>query len=253
MRQSAAAALAAEASEVPRLDWSEFWPMFGHPGWYRCNRIDGADHVCIVGPTGGGKSTLLNEIATLRPYVAQFVEKPHDGDEELRKALKRQRYAWRNELPDLGGPRRVVIWPKHRGGDIPVDTQHLLFGNAMRDAYQRGGWHIGVHELQHEIERLNLRRRFLDVLRMGRSRRVGMIAATGRPAWIPRDFYSASAHLFFFNTNDREDLANIGGLNGVDSHVVRYLVANLDRDAHEVLYVNTRTRYIAVTRMDRGL
>lgn len=235
------------------IPWDEFWPMFGQGSWYRCNANDGADHVCIIGPTGGGKSTLANEIAKLRPYVAQLIEKPHDGDPLFKRALKRDGYVWRSELPDLGGPSRIAIWPKHRDGDIPVAAQRAQFDQALRDGYQRGGWHFVIHELQHEIERLNLRTRFLDVLRMGRSNRVGMIACTGRPAWIPRDFYSASRHLFFFNTNDGEDLKAIGGMNGVDSQSVRAAIASLDREAREMLYVDTRNRYIARTMMSHGL
>lgn len=235
--------------ELPRVPWSEFAPYFAQE--YRVSKKDGADHVTIIGPTGTGKSAMAMWVASHREWVCQLVEKPKD--DELKRRLKADGYTRRDELPDGNGQtRRVFIWPSHKRGE-PIGVQRFLFGRAMATGYRVGGWHFVIHEGQHVVESLGMRRQIVTSLRMGRSNANGLIVCTGRPAWMPRDIYSSAHHLFLFNTNDENDLRSIGGMNGVNNRQIRHTVENLNRDTHEVLYVNTRTRYAAVTRSPRGL
>jgi hypothetical protein len=98
-----------------------------------------------------------------------------------------------------------------------------------------------------------MRRHITRHLRMARSNRSGLILCTGRPAYMPRDIYSAAQHLFILNTNDTNDIDSIGGMNGVNDKLAKALVMDLDRDAREILYVNTRTGYLCRTTASRGL
>jgi hypothetical protein len=241
--------LPAAIEQLPRIEWAEFAAYFAQE--YRVSARDGADHVTIIGPTSTGKSTIAMWVAAHREWVCQFIEKPKDN--ELKRALSRGGYVRRDGLPDgAGRVNRVFIWPKHNRGE-PIAEQRAQFGQAMADGYRVGGWHFVIHEGQHMVESLGLRRQIVTSLRMGRSNANGLIVCTGRPAWMPRDIYSSATHLFLFSTNDENDLRSIGGMNGVNNKAIRAAVESLDRDAHEVLYVNTRTRYSAVTRSPRGL
>lgn len=245
--------MAQPVEPLPRVPWSQFWPRFADatsPDGYRVTRVDGADHVTIIGPTRTGKSSMAMAIARLRPYVVTFCEKP--SDDELRNRLRKDGFVFRDELTLRGGPGKVAIWPSHEHGE-PIARQRHLFSRAMADAYRVGGWHTVVHEGQHLVDTLGMRKPIVTMLRMGASNRAGLILCTGRPAWMPRDIYSSAAHLFIFNTNDEADIRSIGGMNGVNNKQIRWQVENLNRERHEVLYVNTRTRYACVTRSPRGL
>lgn len=232
------------------MDWATFWPFFARR--YGHATQDNAEHVTILGPTGTGKSTLAMEVAGLRYYVVQLMEKPRD--DLLEKALKRQGYRRTTELPEPGGWRRVYVWPPARG---PEDEpgQRVAFRATLRGAMRAGVWHVVVHEGGYLIDPLGLASDLKYILRLGRSNGVGLILCSQRPAWLPRDIYSQASHLFLFGTNDSVDLKALGGLNGMDERRVRDTVAALgaEGDPHRFLYVGTRDGTLVTSRAPHGL
>lgn len=230
--------------DVPEVDWAAFWPAFC--GAYRFNPRD-ADHVSLIGPTRSGKTTLAMAIARRRHYVGALLVKGRDdvAERELRAAgFRRAR-----EIPPAGRVRRVAIWPPYRGPE-DYGRQRDQLGSAMDRMFRAGVWTCLADEGQHMVERLHMGDRVVDWLRMGRTQGNGLILSAQRPAWMPRDIYSAPRHLFLFGTNDEADLRSIAGLNGVNNRTVRDIVERLGK-THRVLYVDTVRGNMAVTKLAR--
>lgn len=230
------------------MPWAEFWPMFC-ADYDRDFSRENAEHVCIMGPPGAGKSSLAMHIASRRPYVVQLVEKPRD--KKLLLALKREGYREVREMPDVGGSQRVYVWPK-AGTVADQAGQRKAFRHVLETAGRVGVWHTVVHETPYLVDPLGLAPELKQDLRLSRSNGAGLILCAQRPAWLPRDMYSASSHLFLFSTNDSVDLKALGGLNGMNERVVREAVAGLPRD-HRFLYVGTKSGNLAISRAPKGL
>ena len=237
-----------QAAAIPVMPWREFWPMF-------CARYDAefsrenAEHVTIMGPPGAGKSSLAMHVAGRRQYVVQLVEKPRD--KKLLAALKRAHYYPAKELPDVGGRQRVYVWPP-AGLVKQQPGQRDAFRAVLETAGRVGVWHTVVHETPYLVDPLGLAPELKQNLRLSRSNGAGLILCAQRPAWLPRDMYSACSHLFLFSTNDSVDLKALGGLNGMNERVVREAVSNLPRD-HRFLYVGTKDGTLAISRAPKGL
>lgn len=228
--------------DIPEVPWDEWYSAFR--GEYRATR-ETAQHVTIIGPTNTGKSTLMMQIAALRPYVGVLCAKPRDA--HMKTMLRAGGYRKVDVLPIAGsGTRRAVIWPPNRG---EADMPHMrkVFAQAFDDAFRDGVWHLPVDEAQFLCRDLGLANKVRHAYQMGRSNGHGLIVATQRPAWMPRDIYSSADHLMIFGTNDSEDLKSISGMNGVNDKTIRECVGQLGRDKR-FLHVNTVTGSLCVTR-----
>lgn len=226
-------------ADVPVVPWPAFL------GGLRSEWRQG-EHVAIVGPTGRGKTTLALAILPVRDWVTIVATKPKD-----RTLAGLRRSGWRiiRAWPPPVGVRRVILWPAWRG---PRDTarQADAIATALDTMYESGGWAILLDDLQYLMDELRLGSRVTTLLHMARSLNLSVVASTQRPRWVPVSVWNQSTHLFIFGTKDAEDLKRLGGLGGLDARVIRDAVANLDR--HQVLYVNTRTGYLAITQTERG-
>ena len=234
-------------TEILERPWAEFWPEFCAS--YRATRDD-AQHVAILGPNGTGKTTLAMQIATQRPYVFVLAAKPRDKHmAAMLKADGYRKYLGAG-LPESGsGTRRCYLWPPNVGVRSR-GYQRQVFAGALAQAFRVGVWHGLIDEAHYLAETLKLAPEIKQALQMGRSNGHGLILCAQRPAWLPRDVYSASTHLFLFGTNDAADLKSISGLNGVNDRTVRDAVAMLGRD-HHFLHVNTATGALTISRYEK--
>lgn len=217
--------------DAPRIPWEDFIVEYFNwkPG----------EHVALIGVTGAGKTTLLMHLLPLHPFVVAFATKP--ADETMDKLLDSgylKIETWRH-LDPLRFPRRV-LWPDANR----LDSEHLqakVFHHALQAIYLERGWTVAIDELWWIENELHLGNEIKKYLLQARSLKISLIAGTQRPAWVPREIYSQSTHLFFWRTNDERDLQNLSGLSYRDASFVRMIIANLDFGNHQFLYLNTRT------------
>jgi len=194
------------------------------------------EHVSLIGPTGGGKTTLELSLLAARRYVAVLGCKP---DDDVLPGLLKHGYKRADELPERGDPDKVLIWPKYDATAASRARQRVIFGRVLGQAFRAGSWCVAADEVSYLVRRLRLEEPLQDLWEQGRSNKCSLVAATQRPRYVPLTMYSSASHLFLWRTNDAEDLRRLGNLNGVDPEPIRAAVANLPR--FTALYVNTRT------------
>lgn len=222
---------------VARVGWPDFLDAFD---WQQ------GEHVTLVGPTGGGKTTLALELLPRRDYVAVLGTKPRDPTlSRLVGAGFRRLREW----PPSWGQHRVVVWPEYRRIE-DVHRQQVVFDHMLREIFTAQAWCVYVDELHYLCETLRLDKALLTYWQQGRSIGISLVASSQRPANIPLAAYSQATHLFFWRTNDERDLKRIGGVGGLSSKAIAAAVAGLAK--HDVLYVNSRTGAMAVTRVEKG-
>lgn len=242
------------------VPWATFRP------WFRGQWRQG-EHVSLIGPTGSGKTTLALELLDRRDFVCVLGTKPKDPT--LDRLVKHKGYQLRRQWLErtrrrpLGGPpepaevkmsdgttrRRahVVLWPEFR---VAADKAHQrdVFDLALGDMFAAGSWCVFADEVFYLCRELGLEQHLTTMWTQGRSLGVTLVGGTQRPAFVPLYMYDQATHLFLWGDNDETNLRRVGGLGGLSAASVRAIVAGLPQ--HSVLYVNTRTRQLAVTRVE---
>lgn len=225
--------------EAPRIPWDKFVRNNFH--W------KSGEHIGLIGPTGLGKTTMLNAMLPFHPYVVVFATKPRDESMDRLIAngyLKMERW---QSLDPVQFPRRV-LWPD-AGRIDSHELQREVFHDAFARIYREGHWTVAIDETWWIENVLKLGGDVKAYLLQARSLGISLVAATQRPAWVPREIYTQCTHLMFWRTNDETDLQSISGIGWKSSNVVKQLVANLD--IYQVLYINTRTGFMCRTRCPR--
>lgn len=230
----------ADVDEVKQRDWSEF-----HPWFYR--EWQQGEHVALVGPTGGGKTTLAKAILPRRSHVAVLVTKPKDSTlDGFRKDGFVRTERWPGRHADA--PRHLV-WPRVKNMATDIHNQQRVFADVLEDVFATGHRAVYLDELRYVTETLRLQKHVQLLWLQGRSLKVSIVAATQRPAMVPLEMYDQSTHLFFWRDNDERNLKRISGIGYLSSDLIRNTVARLPK--HHVLYVNTRTGDLVTTKPER--
>lgn len=222
------------------IPWVQFLPAMD---W------DQGEHVSICGPTGTGKTYLMNQLTRHRKFVTVFGTKPSGGDDTLAKLISDQGYklitTWSDKPPIIKGHgQRLVLWPTYR----KITDRHKQkpeFTHAMESMFMEGSWCVAIDELMYVYQKLKIRD-IVDVLYLqGRSKKVSLCASFQRPRNVSMYCYDQATHLFFFRDNDEENLKRIGGIGSLDAKIIRHTVARLP--LKHFLYINSRTGEMCVS------
>lgn len=221
--------MAEMAREMPRRPWDEFVQRLS---WKQ------GEHIGMIGPTGSGKTNFMTQLLPLHPYVTVFATKPRDVSMDM--LIEDYGYhkleRWQ-KLDPAYYPRRV-LWPDATSVNAQV-IQKPVFKDAFERIYREGGWTVVVDELWVFENDLKLGHEIKVYLLQARSLDISLVAGAQRPAWVPRELYTSCTHLMFWRCNDENDLRSISGIGYLNSSLIRYAVARLDK--YQALYINTRT------------
>lgn len=232
-----------DVGDVPHVPWTSF--LADHFVWRQ------GEHVSLIGPTGGGKTTLALGILHRRRNTVIFASKPRDRTlDGLTKGSRSERFTKVATWPPGPLDRRVILWPKSRDLAGARRHQQRVFHSANQAIYGTGGWCVFADDTWYLCQVLKLAGDLEMFYANGRSIGISLVAGIQRPAHVPLMAYDQATHLFFWRDNDESNLRRIGGIGFADSARVRRIVARLPR--HEALYVNTRTGAMVITKAEKG-
>lgn len=226
-----------EVEDIPIVSWPWFLENWK---WRQ------GEHVTLIGPTGQGKSTLIEEIEYRRKYVIVLVTKKRDAivSKYVKRGYKRLT-SWRGVSEDVYP--KVVLQPPFAKDEPKERIQQDEFRYALDRVFEYGGYSVVIEEAEYMVKDLKLDRQVRRLWQQGRSLGVSVVAGTQRPAFIPVVAYSSATHLFFFRSTDEYDLQRMGGLGGMSNKTIREAVSMLE--SHQVLYLNTRTGEMLITKV----
>lgn len=223
--------------QVEKLTWDEFIGGF---------RWSQGEHVSLIGPTGGGKTTLGLALLPMRSYTVIYATKPRDRTLE---PMAKRGGGWTRikEWNPPGGVKRIILWPPAGNMATLRKTQQTAFHQANASIYSAGGWCVFADDLWYLCKVLGLSSDFETLWANGRAIGISLMCAVQRPAFVPLMAYDQATHLFFWQMRDAPALKRIGEIGGaVDSDAVKRIVQSLPR--HDCLYVNSRSGAMLVTR-----
>ncbi len=134
----------------------------------------------------------------------------------------------------------VVISLKNRG-IVFQNTYASLFIGILRNTLLKESRDRGALVLIDDAWRVLKLRSIIEIVREGRSRRVGVIISTQNPEDIPVDVLENTTHFVIFGSRNREYVEKIRQLIGVSEEHAKMLFRF---NVGEALYVNTLTRRV---------
>lgn len=215
--------------------------------------------VTVIGPRGSGKTHLVLELADLSPFVLVLATKRKDP---LLAGLREHGYLITSNLSEISWTldpegkherpvhRKVVYWPQFPESlstTARIKAQAALMKEAMGWIDKTGNWTVIVDETMWMVESLKLETELKEMYFQGRTQGVSVVANAQRPTHVPRLAFSSADYLFLGKTGDRRDIMNLREISsGIPGEVIEQGVKNLDKGAHEFLFVDTKTDSIAV-------
>lgn len=164
-------------------------------------QIKSNERVFVTGKTGCGKSVLVKKL--LLPQMHSYVIYDHKHEIELAEAEKFFRLADFKEKPN----RREIIYR-------PMVADDNEFNNLCRQIYSRGRNVLVLDEVADHTTASKITKYHDLIMRLGRSRGVGIVNCTQRPIGVHNNILSQSEHFFIFALpleGDRKKLAGFCG------------------------------------------
>lgn len=164
-------------------------------------QIKSNERIFVTGKTGSGKSVLVKNL--LIPQLNSFVVYDYKHEIEYPGAEKFFRLADFKENPG----RHEIIYRPSTGSEAEFD-------GLCRQVYSRGRNVLILDEVADHTAPGRIARYHDLIMRLGRSRGVGIINCTQRPIGVHNNILSQSEHFFIFALpleGDRKKLAGFCG------------------------------------------
>lgn len=224
----------------PFIPWDAFVADFTR-AWKQ------GEHASVIGPTGQGKSVLLTRLLEERrrrrgAHIVIFATKPRD------KTMTGLGWPIVKDWPASYGQYQVVLWPTYGDPTTAARRQRAVFLPVLRQLFKDGKRTIAIDEVADFEERLGLKSILNEFWKMGRAMQITLVAGTQRPRGVSRAMFSEPSWVFFFRTNDEDELRRVGEIGGTDSRLIRDVIRSLE--PHEFLCVRTRTGEMARSRVE---
>lgn len=192
-------------------------------------------HVAAIGPTGAGKTTLMQAILPLRDWVVVFANKPND-DSYHRLLAEGYIRAKKWPPPKNKNPHSqyVLLWPEIRSVD-DLQKKTPIFEKCLKSVFTDTSWTVGLDDLYYTAKVMGLGKLIEALNYQVRAQKVTLVSGIQRPAWVPRSCWDQSSHAFLASMSDIDDVRALRGLSPVGSSELFYWLENLK--AHEWLYL----------------
>lgn len=242
---------------IPTVSYDDFLAQFN---WSQ------KQHITLVGTTGCGKTTLENDLVTMRDYVLFLSTKPLD---ETQEELGPLGFAMAKRIEDvtLDISHKWVInpgVPRKRKGKWSLSSQSStadeikthqrnVFREAIMYAYHQTGWCVIIDEGRYICDFLKLKDEATLLYLQGRAGYNSVVMGTQRPRWVPLESFDAATHLFFWHDNDAGNVQRIGELAGMNTRAVIEVVQSLpmtEEEGGHFLYYNTRTDQMLISKVE---
>ena len=215
-----------QASNPIVLPWDDFQAMF-------YESYQQGEHVAIVGPTGGGKTTIGLSLCRLigarkakdrRPArVTVLCYKPRD--DTMRQILPEKEWPIIKKWPPAYGEEHCIVWV--RGGKTAEQRRQLqtrVFRPLLDQMYNEGGQAVYIPEAAH-FERkppdgLGMSGMMTEFWSSARSNKLAVISDTQRPRWVTRSMWTEPSWLIITMPEDEDDLKEVAKLSGAKMAVL---------------------------------
>jgi hypothetical protein len=228
-------------TDIPTLPFATFMAFFR-------GRWERGEHVILVAPTGGGKTTTASKILPIRSRVVVFATKVKD------KTLTQQfpKFDVVRRWPPRSYQDRVLYWPSHTKDMAgSLSKQRKDFSSVLNKIFleHRRPWAVYFDETAYMCEMLRLDLPIKMFLHQGRSAGITVINATQRPAFIPVVAYSSATYAFIWQTTEEKDRKRLSELGRIDKRKMFMAMDHLDQ--HSFLFVDTRRGDMVVSNTQR--
>lgn len=192
--------------------------------------IKSSERVTIVGKTGSGKSVLVRKLSEQFKKVI-FVDPKCENAQHFPYATKCTTVKEVFEKVDESLENKEDFFILYQ----PLDLSEEVFNNFCGEVFLRGNMTIFMDEVSFVCfpqATINHQR----IIRMGRSKGIGIHHLTQRPKFVDNFILSEAEHFFIFRLQLVDDRKKIEGIIGedLDEHMERM-------DKFEFLYYNAET------------
>lgn len=242
-----------EVMELPRAPWSAIRGEF-IAAWGYADGTFEPEHLEILGPSGSGKTyaeaTFLQERVKARDSAVIFV-----ATKAVDATIDRLGWPVVDTWKEVVRNRQCIYWPrtslqgeeweKYMAARIEDLLDHLWKAKAKV---------ILVFDEIATSEDLSRRLRVMIKRYWREARSVGItiVAMKQRPQGTQRDMHSETVWIAAFQPKDEDDAMRVAQVMGSRKAWMPVL-AGLDRNAHEFVLLNTRTRDAVITWIDTPL
>lgn len=202
-------------------------------------------HVALIAPTGQGKTTILCSLLDrCRTWVLAF--DPKGGDSTLAKTGFPRLARWPPSNRDYdrmaaGQPVKYLIGPRVNSTEDRARLRDVQT-QALRGAFDQGGWTIAVDELQVAADKMGHADDIETLLISARDKKISVVSLFQRPANVPRAAFEMATWIFLGLTLDVDTVNRLAEITGRPKPEIRGAVAGLARTDYSWLVLPNNPR-----------